>query len=180
MPSGIFMARPQSLTAISAWLPGEWHMMRSPTLKSRTCAPASTTSPANSLPIGRPVDAPWLVSPRAEPRSARLSAIALILTRMSVGLGLGGSMSLITTPSGDATPAFMEIPPAARATASTHLLLRLHLVPPRADARHAVVVAVEHLHRLALAVLGRLDAQQPRLLALFRRHPAPLMAPQTR
>src|SRR5262249_26153613 len=63
---------------------------------------------------------------------------------------------------------------------ATDRLGGLHLVPPRADAGHAVVVAVNHLHRLALAVLGRLDAEEPRLLALLVRHPAPLMAPQAR
>src|SRR6476660_1168074 len=111
MPSGIFMARPESLTAISAWLPGEWHVTRSPFLKSRTSAPTSITSPENSLPIGLPAVAPWLVSPVAEPRSARLSAIALILMRRSVALGLGSGTSWMTTPFGDATPAFMALTP---------------------------------------------------------------------
>ena len=58
MPSGTFMARPWSLTAYSAWLPGLWHITRSPALKSRTSPPTSTTSPANSLPTGRPAAAP--------------------------------------------------------------------------------------------------------------------------
>src|SRR5207253_2389248 len=75
----------------------------------RTSAPASITSPENSLPIGLPAAAPWLVSPLAEPRSARLSAIALILTRRSVGLGFGSGTSWMTTPFGDATPAFMAM-----------------------------------------------------------------------
>ena len=66
MPSGIFMARPQSLTATSAWLPGEWHITLSPFLKSRTRAPTSITSPENSPPIGLPAAAPWLVSPLAD------------------------------------------------------------------------------------------------------------------
>src|SRR5205823_319589 len=54
----------------------------------------------------------------------------------------------------------------------------LHGIPPGADAGHEVVIAFDHLHRLALAVLGSLDAQPPRLLLLLRRHPAPLVAPQ--
>src|SRR5689334_12004163 len=48
----------------------------------------------------------------------------------------------------------------------------LHAVPPGADADHAIVVALDHLHRLALTVLGRLDAEEARLLLLLRRHPA--------
>jgi hypothetical protein len=76
-------------------------------LKSRTCAPVSITSPENSLPIGLPAAEPWLASPLAEPRSARLSAMALIFTRMSVGLGFGCGTSWMTTPFGEATPAFM-------------------------------------------------------------------------
>src|SRR3954447_9969382 len=57
-------------------------------------------------------------------------------------------------------------------------LLRLHLVPPGADAGHAVVVAFEDLHRLAQACFGGLDAEQPRFLALLRRHPFAVVAPQ--
>src|SRR4051794_2664486 len=59
-------------------------------------------------------------------------------------------------------------------------LLRLHLVPPRTDAGHAVVVAVEHLHRLAQPRFGGLDAEQARFLALLRRHPAAVVAPKAR
>src|SRR5262245_14456335 len=57
---------------------------------------------------------------------------------------------------------------------------RLHAVPPGTDAGHAIVVALDHLHRHALAVLGRLDAQPPRLFLLLRRHPAPLVTPEAR
>src|SRR6476661_4987203 len=181
MPSGIFMARPESLTAISAWLPGEWHITRSPFLKSRTSAPTSITSPENSLPIGLPAAAPWLVSPLAEPRSARLSAIALILISRSVALGLGSGTSWMTTPFGDATPAFMAITLLCRARGATRVsierpveralarLLRLHLVPPGADAGHAVVVAVHHLHRLAEAFFGIGEAQRARLVLVVLR-----------
>src|SRR5712691_2641963 len=67
---------------------------------------------------------------------------------------------------------------------STYLLPRLatllHAVPPGADAGHEIVIAREHLDRLALAVLGGLDAEPARVLLLFRRHPAPLVPPQAR
>src|SRR5262249_24818653 len=53
-----------------------------------------------------------------------------------------------------------------------------HAVPPGAHARHAVVIAFDHLHRTALAVLRRLDAQAARFLFLFRRHPAALVSPE--
>src|SRR6516164_9677184 len=52
--------------------------------------------------------------------------------------------------------------------------------PTRADAGHEIVIAGDHLHRLALAVLGGLDAEPARVLLLFRRHPAPLVPPQAR
>src|SRR5712691_326426 len=70
--------------------------------------------------------------------------------------------------------------PRGRGKASAGLATLLHVVPPGTDAGHAVVVALDHLHRLALAVLGRLDAEQARFLFLFRRHPAALVAPQAR
>src|SRR5262249_48604170 len=56
----------------------------------------------------------------------------------------------------------------------------LHAVPPRADAGHEIVIAGDHLSRLALPVLGGFDAQPARLLLLFLRHPTALVAPQTR
>src|SRR5579872_6505070 len=89
-------------------------MMRSPTLNPLASGPTAITSPANSLPIGRPVEAPWLVSPFAEPRSARLRPIALTFTVMSAAFGVGGGMSLMTIPFGDATPAFMIVLPRMR------------------------------------------------------------------
>src|SRR5262249_14897124 len=52
-------------------------------------------------------------------------------------------------------------------TASARLAPLLHAVPPGADARHEIVIAVDDLHRLALAVLGRLDAEAARLLLLL-------------
>src|SRR5947207_4567597 len=61
---------------------------------------------------------------------------------------------------------------------SPGLAALLHAVPPGADAGHEIVVAGDHLDRLALTVLGGLDAQPARLLLLFRRHPTPLMTPQ--
>src|SRR5712691_9039336 len=63
---------------------------------------------------------------------------------------------------------------------SPRLAFLLHPVPPGADAGREIVVAVDDLHRLALAILGRLDAEAPRLLLLFGRHPAPLVPPQAR
>src|SRR5262245_16649314 len=61
---------------------------------------------------------------------------------------------------------------------SPRLAALLHAVPPGADAGHAIVIALDHLHRLALAVLRGLDAEQSRLLLLLGRHPAPLVTPQ--
>src|SRR6516162_890918 len=73
---------------------------------------------------------------------------------------------------------------AVDSTRSTYLLPSLatlfHAVPPGADAGHEIVIAREHLDRLALAVLGGLDAEPARVLLLFRRHPAPLVPPQAR
>src|SRR5258707_9911836 len=73
---------------------------------------------------------------------------------------------------------------AGDSTRSPYLLARLatlfHAVPPGADAGHEIVVAREHLDRLALAVLGGLDAEPARVLLLFGRHPAPLVPPQAR
>src|SRR5262252_9172943 len=68
----------------------------------------------------------------------------------------------------------------AMARRSPRLAALLHAVPPGADAGHAIVVALDHLHRLTLAVLGGLDAEEARLLFLLRGHPAPLVAPQAR
>src|SRR5260221_13544901 len=69
-------------------------------------------------------------------------------------------------------------------TRSTYLLPRLatlfHAVPPGTDAGHEIVIAREHLARLALAVLGGLDAEPARVLLLSPRHPAPLVPPQAR
>src|SRR3954471_23834291 len=58
--------------------------------------------------------------------------------------------------------------------------LRLHLIPPGTDAGHAIVVALQHLHRLAQARFGGFDAELTRLLALLRRHPFAVVAPQAR
>src|SRR5262249_16352966 len=63
---------------------------------------------------------------------------------------------------------------------SSGLAASLHAVPPRADAGHEIVIAGDHLNRLALPVLGGFDAQPARLLLLFLRHPTALVAPQTR
>src|SRR5262245_65346728 len=63
---------------------------------------------------------------------------------------------------------------------SPRLAALLHAVPPGAHARHEIVIARDHLDRLALAVLGGLDAELARFLLLFRRHPAPLVTPQAR
>src|SRR5262249_42237393 len=61
---------------------------------------------------------------------------------------------------------------------SARLATLFHTVPPGTDSGHEIVIAVDHLHRLTLAVLGSLDAQQSRLLLLLRRHPTALMPPQ--
>src|ERR1700745_1764913 len=70
---------------------------------------------------------------------------------------------------------------AVDSTRSTDLLPRpaalLHAVPPGADAGHEIVIAREYLDRLALGVLGGLDAEPARVLLLFRPHPAPVVAP---
>src|SRR5262249_61628079 len=63
---------------------------------------------------------------------------------------------------------------------SPRLAALFHAVPPGADAGHEMVIALDHLDRLALAVLGGLDAELARVLLLFRRHPAPLVPPQAR
>src|SRR5215475_9683251 len=63
---------------------------------------------------------------------------------------------------------------------SSRLAALFHAVPPRADAGHGIVIARDHLDRLALTVLGGLDAELARFLLLFRRHPAALVTPQAR
>src|SRR5215468_28444 len=83
-------------------------MTRSPTLKPLACAPTSMTSPEYSLPIGVPTAAPWLALPLAAPRSARLSAIALTLTRRSAGFGFGAGTSRTTRPCSLDTAAFID------------------------------------------------------------------------
>src|SRR5262249_58547952 len=60
---------------------------------------------------------------------------------------------------------------------SPRLAALFHAVPPGADAEHDIVIARDHLDRLALAVLGGLDAELARFLLLFRRHPAALVTP---
>src|SRR5262249_23222566 len=62
---------------------------------------------------------------------------------------------------------------------SPRLAALFHAVPPGADAEHDIVIARDHLDRLALAVLGGLDAELARFLLLFRRHPAALGTPST-
>src|SRR5262249_3744213 len=58
---------------------------------------------------------------------------------------------------------------------SPRLAALFHAVPPGADAGHGIVIARDHLDRLALTVLGGLDAELARFLLLFRRHPAALV-----
>src|SRR5215831_3256901 len=65
----------------------------------------------------------------------------------------------------------------ARKRRSPRLAALFHAVPPGADAGHEIVIARDDLDRLALAVLGSLDAQPARFLLLFRRHPAALVTP---
>src|SRR5262249_37084063 len=63
------------------------------------------------------------------------------------------------------------------------LLRRLaphHAIPPGADARRGLVIAFDHIHRLAQAGRGGLDADRARLGPLFRRHPQTVVAPHAR
>src|SRR5215204_3741687 len=58
--------------------------------------------------------------------------------------------------------------------------LGLHLVPPRADAGHAIVVAVHHLHRLAESLVGIVEPERARLVLVFLRQPGAVVAPHAR
>src|SRR5215510_3226808 len=127
-------------------------MTRSPTLKPLASGPASITSPEYSLPIGVPTAAPWLASPFAAPRSARLSAIALTFTSRSAGFGFGAGTSRTTKPCSLPTAAFMDASELGIVGSTDGL--RLDAVPPRAGARHHLVIAFDHLHRAAIAALG--------------------------
>src|SRR4051812_40814279 len=55
--------------------------------------------------------------------------------------------------------------------------LRLQLVPPWANAGHAVVVAFHHLHRLTEALLGIGEAKRARLVLIFLGQPGAVVAP---
>src|SRR5215470_7617102 len=144
-------------------------MTRSPTLKPFACGPTSITSPEYSLPIGVPAAAPWLASPLAAPRSARLSAIALTLTSRSAGFGCGAGTSRTTRPCSLPTAAFMHTPGVG--TVGSADRLRLDAVPPRAGAGHHLVVALDDLHGPTVAALRERVAVLPRLLALIGRQP---------
>src|SRR5947209_5949521 len=75
------------------------------------------------------------------------------------------------SPTGRGSRALLAGVQSTLVKSSTHLLLCLHLIPPGTDAGHAVVVAFQHLHRLAQPRLRGLDAELARLFALLRRHP---------
>src|SRR5262245_28232223 len=95
----------------------------------------------------------------------------------------------MTTPSGDATPAFMTMTLLRRASGETRVSierpvgraladgLRLHLIPPGANPGHPIVVAVHHLHRLAEALVGIGETQRARLVLVFFRQPGAVVAP---
>src|SRR5215475_7554245 len=53
-------------------------------------------------------------------------------------------------------------------------------VPPRTDARHALVIAFDHVHRLAQTGGRRRDPDLARLDAALGRHPHAIVAPQAR
>src|SRR3954468_20186794 len=59
-------------------------------------------------------------------------------------------------------------------------LLLLHAIPPGTGAGHQIVVALDHLHGLAEAVLGGLHAHMARLRALVLREEGALVAPDAR
>src|SRR3569833_538622 len=85
-------------------------MTRSPGLKPPfTSGPASTTSPAQSMPTVPPT-VPCPPLPRDAARSARLSPAAFTLTRIWNGCGLGCGISRTSIPFSVATPAFMQCP----------------------------------------------------------------------
>src|SRR5262249_13382762 len=53
-------------------------------------------------------------------------------------------------------------------------------IPPRADARHTLVIALDHVDRLAQAGLRGGDADLARLEPALRRHPHAVVAPHAR
>src|SRR5262252_6921640 len=55
-----------------------------------------------------------------------------------------------------------------------------HAIPPGADAGCELVIALDHVDRLAQASRRGLDADRARLGALLRRHPQPVVAPHAR
>src|SRR3984885_5136347 len=57
---------------------------------------------------------------------------------------------------------------------------RFEVVPPRADAGHDFVIAVNHLHRPAKAVGGVLQPQRAGLGAVLLREPGAVVAPHAR
>src|SRR6185369_1978669 len=57
---------------------------------------------------------------------------------------------------------------------------RRRRVPPRADVARLLVVAFHHIERDAVALLGVLDAELARLVALLLVEPVALVAPQAR
>src|SRR5919197_4748165 len=153
-------------------------MTRSPTLKPFASRPTSITSPEYSLPIGVPTAAPWLASPLAAPRSARLSAIALTFTNRSAGFSFGAGTSRTTKPCSLPTAAFMHIPGVGIVGSTDGL--RLDAVTPRAGAGHHLVIAFDHLHWPTITTLGERVAVGAGLLALLRRQPGAVVAPHAR
>src|SRR5258705_2665820 len=58
--------------------------------------------------------------------------------------------------------------------------LGLDLVPPGANPRHPVVIAVHHLDRLAEALLGVGEPQRARLVLVVLRQPGAVVTPHAR
>src|SRR5262245_66574207 len=70
-----------------------------------------------------------------------------------------------------------------RTRREAHSLRRLaaqDAIPPGADAGHELVVALDHVDRLAQAARRGRDADRARLGALFGRHPQTVVSPHAR
>src|SRR6476619_3490231 len=66
---------------------------------------------------------------------------------------------------------------AVMPAASLRRFAAQHAVPPRADPGRELVVALEHVHRLAQTGGGGADTHLARLDPLLRRHPHAVVAP---
>src|SRR3569623_2746174 len=132
-------------------------MTRSPGLKPPfTSGPASTTSPAQSMPTVPPT-VPCPPLPRDAARSARLSPAAFTLTRIWNGCGLGCGMSRSSSPFSVATPAFMQfplLPLTHHARDATRLVPRPRDLGFQIAARRDADIARPHIGPGAALALG--------------------------